>query len=157
MNKGYALLTLSTLFAVTLANAQTVSIKKEGVEVCCMKYKKPKKYLQFSFRNNTDTTVRFSFSFIHNVKGVDVIPYYEICNDTIVLQLLPERKEPPEFVDSDINYSIDGELYNQRAISAGGQIDVGFNIKPRLLKRFKILKVVYPDKKTYDFLSIPKL
>lgn len=104
----YFSLICSIMASSCLAQNKTVN-KKSYIDVCCIQYMNDSDYLKFSILNFTDSTIRFSFDFIQKEKGLDIIKYYDLKKDTIVLNLYPP-KEPYIIQNNSIKYTIDRAL-----------------------------------------------
>lgn len=101
-------------------------------------------FIQFNLLNNSDTGIKVAFKFIVKEKRKDVLKYYNISGDTLIFELLPEKKIVVQ-MSHPTEYIIDGEPFGQRAIASYGVLRVSVRMKRKHMQSLKYLKMILPN------------
>lgn len=101
-------------------------------------------FIQFNLFNNSDTGIKVAFKFIEKEKQKDVLKYYNIAADTLIFELLPEKKIVIQ-MSHPTEYIIDGEPFGQRAIASYGTLRVFVRMKKKYMSSLKYVKMILPS------------
>ncbi len=126
-----------------LLAAQSFGQSKYNFTICCIEYEKGT--VHFSVNNNSDSIVAFTFVNIEKEGQDQVIKHYRISRDTLLITLFAEKKYQIS-ASGNLDYSIDGEPYYQRTISAHNKLVLAIKLKRRFYSQLKYLKIILPDK-----------